>query len=75
MIRIAMFHEEEELKEASKTALINNLRDLEGTEEFLALQKEQPDFMNGALVQARSQGHYSVPWTLGHLPTLHVKIP
>ncbi len=52
IVRTAILCNEEELKGAAKEALIQNLRHLKGTEEFEALERDEPQFLNSALMQA-----------------------
>ncbi len=56
--RAVVLYNEEELNGAVESVLIRNLRGLQGTEEFDALTKREPNFLNSALMGAvlRSQG-------------------
>ncbi len=59
LTRIAVLYNEEGLEEIVKNALIDNLRDLNGTKEFEALQNETPflKFLNSALMEAALNPH------------------
>ncbi len=54
MVGIASLYEEEELKAAVKNYIIENLRQLKGTEEFAVLRKEAPQFLISGLMEAVS---------------------
>ncbi len=57
MVGMVALYNDEALNEGVRKFLVDNLRDIEGTEEFEALQKEKPHFLIGVLMEAMLNKH------------------